>query len=116
MKGNCSWRESFFFENKNKCVDAKLISTSTVMEAMPSIKKIFDLTRTIAVSTATCESSFSSLKRILTPQRMSMLHARKADLVLISFGNKLAKKLQSDGDGLLLRRFWEAGNRQLPLY
>ena len=39
----------FFVEIKKKYGDAKLMSTSTVIGAMPSIKKIIDLSRIIAV-------------------------------------------------------------------
>ena len=68
------------------------------------------------LSTAVCESSFSSLKRILTPHRMSMLHTRKADLIVIAFERQLARQMQSDGQ--LVRRFWDAasGRRRLQLY
>jgi hypothetical protein len=79
---------------------------------MPTIQSVIHLARTI--STAVCESSFSSLKRILTPHRMSMLHTRIADL--IAFERQLARQMQSDGQ--LVRRFWDAasGRRRLQLY
>ena len=76
-------------------------------EAMPTVRQIVSLARTIGVSTAVCESSFSTLKRILTPKRRSMLNQRKADLILKSFEKKLAKNIQCSGS--LMRRFWETG-------
>lgn len=101
----------------DKYDDAKSIAQSAVISSMPTIQHILQLSRTIAVSTAACESSFSTLKRVLTPHRMSMLHRRKADLILISFERQLASKIQSDGQ--LLRRIWSAGpesRRRLQLY
>jgi len=57
---------------------------------MPGVQRIIQLSRVIAVSTAACESSFSTLKRVLTPHRILMLHSRKADLILISYERELA--------------------------
>ena len=107
----------YFVNRKEQYCDAKAIAHSTVVETMPSVKVIFDLSRTIAVSTSVCESSFSCLKRIVTPHRLSMLHKRKADLILISFERQLAIQVQCDGQ--LLRRFWESGpdgRRRLQLF
>ena len=105
------------FFTKNYYADAKSIAQSSVINSMPSVQKIIQLSRTIAVSTAACESSLSTLKRILTPHRMSMLHCRKADLILISFERQLAHNIHSDGQ--LLRRIWNSGpdcRRRLQLY
>jgi hypothetical protein len=77
------------------------------------------LSRTIAVSTAARESSFSSPNQVLSPHRMSilsMLHSRMADLMIISFERDIAGKIKSDGE--LLRRIWNSGpegRRQLQL-
>jgi hypothetical protein len=70
-----------------------------------------------SLSTAACESSFSILKQVLSPHRMSMLHSRKADLMIISFERDIAGKINSDGE--LLRRIWNSGpegRRRLQLY
>ena len=66
-----------FFTDK-KYSDAKAIAQSSVISSMPSVQRIVQLSRTIAVWTAACESSFGTLKRVLTPHRMAMLHSRKA--------------------------------------
>jgi hypothetical protein len=50
-----------------------------------------------SLSTADCESSFSTLKQVLSPQRMSVLHSRKTDLMIISFERDIAGKINSDG-------------------
>lgn len=107
----------FFGNRKALYCDAKVIAQSPVIETMPSVRNIIELSRTIAVSTAVCESSFSCLKRILTPHRLSMLHKRKADLILISFERLLARKLQTSGE--LVRHFWDSGpngRRRLQLF
>ena len=44
---------------------------------------------TIGVSTATCESSFSTLTRVLRPYRRSMGRERKVQLVLLAFEKAL---------------------------
>jgi len=84
------------FFTDNKYSDAKAIAQSSVISSMPSVQRIVQLSRTIAVSMAAWESSFSTLKWVLTPHHMSMLHSRKADLILISYERELAGKLQSD--------------------
>ena len=80
-----------------KYCDSKAIAQSSVISSMPTVQRIIQLSRTIAVSTAACESSFSTLKRVLTPHRMSMLHNRKADLILISCEREVASNIRSDG-------------------
>jgi hypothetical protein len=107
----------FYSLETGRATDPATIQRSSASEAMPSVRHIISISRTIGVSTARCESSFSTLKRILTPQRCSMLHKRKADLVLISFEKDLATKIQCSES--LLRRFWESGpkeKRRLQLF
>jgi hypothetical protein len=103
------------FMNKTQYSQTIAIAKSPVIETMPSIQTVLQLSRTVAVSTAVCESSFSTLKRILTPHRLSMLLQRKADLILISFEKKIARGVQTDQK--LLRKFSDAGPcRRLQLY
>ena len=58
---------------------------SPIMSVVPSVNNIMHLALTFGASSGTCESTFSTLTRILTPYRGSMLHQRKADLVLLAF-------------------------------
>ena len=105
------------FFSSDKYRDSKDIAKSSVTSTMPTVQNIIQLSRTIAVSTSACESSFSTLKRVLMLHRMTMCHCRKADLILISFERQLACKLQSDGQ--LLHRIWNSGTegrRRLQLY
>lgn len=107
----------FFGQRKDVFRDAKSVAHSPILETMPCVSCVIELSRTVAVSTAVCESSFSCLKRVLTPHRMSMIHKRKADLILISFERQIARKVQADGQ--LVRRFWDSGpdgRRRLQLF
>jgi hypothetical protein len=58
-----------FFTNNNYD-DVQAIAQSSVIHSMPTFQRIMQLSRTIAVSTAACQSSFSTLKRVLSPHRM----------------------------------------------
>jgi hypothetical protein len=103
-----------FFMNKTEYSQTTAIAKSPVIETMPNIQTVLELSHTVAVSTAICGSSFSTLKKILHPHRLSMLQ-KKADLILISFEKKIAREVQSDEK--LVRRFWDAGPcRRLQLY
>ena len=104
----------FVLKNIKDFTDESALVKSPVIQSMPTVLSLLHLAKTIAVSTAVNESAFSCLKRVLTPYRMSMLHQRKADLILISFEKRLAKRVQSDGQ--LLRRFWDSGRRRLQIF
>ena len=86
----------YFGQRRDVYRDAKSVAHSAIIETMPCVSRVIELSRTVAVSTAVCESSFSCLKRVLTPHRMSMIHKRKADLILISFERQIARKVQAD--------------------
>ena len=60
----------YFIKHKTVYTDKKMIAQSSAIEGMPTIQNAIHLARTIAVSTAVCESSVSYLKRILTPHRL----------------------------------------------
>ena len=82
---------------QNECLLARrtlLFQEGTVLEAyhqllklqsaFPTLKTLFQLALTIAVSTAQCERSFSALTRIKTHLRTSMTDQRLADISLLS--------------------------------
>lgn len=62
-------------------------------DAFPILHKLYVTALIIGVSSAACESSFSTLSRILTPLRRSMLHSRKRDLVILAHEKKITKGL-----------------------
>jgi len=47
-------------------------------------------------STARVEACFSTLTRVLKPQRLSMQHERKAQLVLLAFNKDIVKAINLD--------------------
>ena len=69
---------------------------SPKMSAVPSVNNILRIALTFGASSATCEGIFFTLARILTEYRRSMLHQRKADLVLLAFEHDLTEKLLSE--------------------
>ena len=82
-------------------------------DAFPSLYRLIASALTIGASSSTCEASFSALTRVLTPYRRSMLHQRKADLVLLAYESSVTKKIDSE---LFLKRFNNSKNRRLQLY
>ena len=91
---------------------------SPIMSAVPSVNNILRQALTFGASSATYESTFSALPRILMPYRRSMLHQRKADLVLLAFERELTEKLLSETmNEKVMRKFCGCGGgRRLPLY
>ena len=79
-------------------------------DAFPSL---YRSALTIGASSSTCEASFSALTRVLTPYRRSMLHQRKAELVLLAYESSVTKKINSE---IFLKRFNNTKNRRLQLY
>ena len=82
-------------------------------DAFPSVYRLAASALTIGASTATCEATFSTLSRVLTPFRTSMSHSRKANLVLLSFESDISNNIKSDE---FLRRFHKMKNRRLQLF
>jgi hypothetical protein len=82
-------------------------------DAFPSVYRLFATAVSVGASTATCESSFSTLSRILSPYRRSMLHTRKANLILLAFERQFTQAIQEEP---FLRRFNKGHNRRLQLY
>ena len=82
-------------------------------DAFPSLYRLIASALTIGASSSTCEASFSALTRVLTPYRRSMLHQRKAELVLLAYESSVTKKINSE---IFLKRFNNAKNRRLQLY
>lgn len=88
----------------------------TVFTAMPQVFAAFKQAMTFGASTAMCENSFSTLKRVFSDHRRSMLHGRKANLIRLAFENDLTRKFNGEWREVLLRRFNAASNRRLQLY
>ena len=71
-------------------------------EAFPQTYALFTAAVTFGASTAVCENAFSTLTRILTPARRSMLQSRMRNLVLLSFERAITSCITSDE---LLKKF-----------
>ena len=82
-------------------------------DAFPSLYRLLASALTIGASSSTCEATFSTLTRVLTPYRRSMLHARKADLVLLAYESDITNSLKSED---FLMRFNACKNRKLQLF
>ncbi|XP_045917077.1 uncharacterized protein LOC123978021 [Micropterus dolomieu] len=62
--------------------------------AMPSVMTALKHALTFGASTALCENT--TLKKILTEHRLSMLHRRKANLIKLAFEKDLTKKFRDE--------------------
>ncbi|XP_050533227.1 uncharacterized protein LOC126901069 [Daktulosphaira vitifoliae] len=82
-------------------------------EAFLKTYELMAAVETFGCSTATCESTFSTLTAINRPQRLSMSHARMADLVYLAFERHRTSALNID---VVLRKFNDRKNRKLALY
>lgn len=82
-------------------------------DAFKETYELFASVETFGCSTATCESTFSTLTSINRPQRLSMSHQRMADLVFLAFERHNTETLNVDR---VLRAFHERKDRKLQLY
>ena len=73
-----------------------LLALFPLKDAFPQLTKSVRIALTIAVSTAQCERSFSSLKRIKTYLRSTMGEDRLANLAVLSVEREISKKLCLD--------------------
>jgi len=86
-----------------------------ISKALPSVRDVLRLALSIGASSASCESSFSTLARVLTDYRRSVLHGSLARLVLLAFEQDLTSQVCKDKDGLL-RMFDSMAHRRLQLF
>ena len=68
----------------------------SLKSGMPNIVNLLIIAATIAVSSATCERSFSSMKRIKTYLRSTMGQQRLQDVSILSIEDSLSKELSLD--------------------
>ena len=112
--------EETFVTRKNKenpgCVNSlqkQVLLMEKYREAFPSLYRLLASALTIGASSNTCEASFSALTRVMTPYRRSMLHTRKADLVLLAYESELANSINAEQ---FLLRFNACKEHRLQLY
>ena len=80
-------------------------------EAFPVLHKLYITALVIGVSSASCESSFSTLSRVLTPYRHTMLPQRKRNLMILAQEKSITNTIDMDE----FIRFFAKGNRRLIL-
>lgn len=68
----------------------------SLRDAFPELLKLLRIGMTIAISTASCERSFSSLKRIKSYLRSTMSEQRLTDLAIISIERELSSAVSLD--------------------
>jgi len=83
--------------------------------ALPTVRNVMRLALTFGASSASCESSFSTISRVPTDYRHSVLHERLSALVLLAFEKDITDKVCKDNDRLL-RMFDSMAVRRLPLF
>lgn len=80
--------------------------------AYESIFKLAQISLTIAVTSAECERSFSSLKRIKTCLRSTMLEERLGDLSILSIERETARQINLDS---IVDQFAASKDRRIAL-
>lgn len=79
-----------------KKINDVLLELLPLREAFPELVKLLQIPLTVAVTTAGCERSFSSLKCIKSYLRSTMSEERLIDLATISIERDLAARLSLD--------------------
>ena len=87
---------------------------SKVQECFPTILRCYQIAMTLGVSTATAES-FSSLRRIKTYVRSTMIDDRLSNLALRHIERDLSSKLWSDTEQLVIEFAQQHGNSKITL-
>ena len=80
--------------------------------AFPNLLKVLQITLTIAVSTAECKRSFSSLRRIKTYLRSTMTNSKLADLAVLSIEKEISKNIKLEE---VVDRFAASGTHRIVL-
>ena len=82
--------------------------------AFPELIKLFRIALTIAVNTAQCERSFSTLKRVKSYLRSTMNEQRLSDLAILSIERELSSNVSLDD--AVTEFSGVDGNRRILLY
>lgn len=94
------------FKKTSECDDNVPVNISTICKYLqkydkltqpfPELHRIYVTALVIGISSASCESSFSTLSRVLTPFRRTMLHERKRNLVILAHEKAMTNGLNMD--------------------
>ena len=80
---------------------AQLFAKQGCKSIFPEIQKLFKIYLLIPVSSATPEHSFSTLRRVKTWQRSTMMEERLRSLSLMSIEHEISQKLEDNLDELV---------------
>uniref|UniRef100_A0A2H8TJR3 Zinc finger MYM-type protein 1 n=1 Tax=Melanaphis sacchari TaxID=742174 RepID=A0A2H8TJR3_9HEMI len=72
------------------------LKTFIVKNVYPNIYKLLQVALTLPISSATCERSFSAMRRIKTWMRSTMVENRFNDLSILNIEKDLAKKINNN--------------------
>uniref|UniRef100_A0A1X7SK88 HAT C-terminal dimerisation domain-containing protein n=1 Tax=Amphimedon queenslandica TaxID=400682 RepID=A0A1X7SK88_AMPQE len=87
-----------------------------VPESFPATIKCYQIAVTIAVSSATAEGSFSSLRRIKTYLRSTMSQTRLSNLALLYIERHLSSNLWNQIDNLVIKFAETHNNSRIALF
>ena len=89
-------RRLFMDKEKFSKTNDVFLRLHSLRDAFPTLSKLVKIAMTIAVSTASCERSFSAMKRIKTYLRSTMGDQRLSDLGILSIERHLSKQVSFD--------------------
>ena len=96
LKNECQLAKHTLKDKEIESIAECLKEVSILDAAFPILKKLMHIALTIVVSTASCERSFSSLKRIKSYLRSTMTEQRLVDLATLSIEKDLARNIDLD--------------------
>lgn len=102
-----------YFQENNVSQEDYFKMLYRMRNAFKRTYEIFATAATFACSSATCEATFSTRNRIVTPYRQSMLFERSCNLTVIPFEKKQLEKISIEK---FLRTFNSRKNRRLQLF
>ncbi|XP_029344367.1 52 kDa repressor of the inhibitor of the protein kinase-like [Acyrthosiphon pisum] len=86
---------------------------SIINEAtFPNLYKLLGVAYTLPISSATCERSFSAMRRVKTWLRSTMIQERFSNLSIIHIERDISNNINSED---ILNDFSSANNRKIPL-
>ena len=90
------------------------LTLTSLNYAFPELIKLLKIALTIAVNTAQCERSFSTLKRVKSYLRSTMSEQRLSDLAILSIERELSSDVSLDD--AVTEFSGIDGNRRILLY
>jgi len=87
---------------------ASIINEAT----FPNLYKLLSVAFTLPISSATCERSFSAMRRVKTWLRSTMIQERFSNLSIIHIERDISNNIDSEE---ILNKFAIANDRKIPL-